>query len=105
MKGTLQGDFSRFLFDRKKRYSAVRMQQGRVQLDSDWNEQSDILSERIRAGTADLIGPDGAPAADAGFELIPERRCLELGVEYHHLLIGGAEGVPRAPPPAPPPAA
>jgi hypothetical protein len=95
MKGTLQGDFSRFLFDRKKRYSAVRMQQGRVQLDADWNEQADILSERIRAGTADLVGPDGAPAGDAGFELIPERRCLELGVEQHHLLIGGAEGFPR----------
>jgi|GEM_PF-2440767 len=87
MKGTLQGDFSRSPFNRRKRYSSVRMQQGRVQLDSDWNEQADILEQRIRAGTADLIGPAGAPVP-GGFEVTPGRHGLELGPEQHFVQIG-----------------
>lgn len=87
MKGTLQGDFSRFPFDRKKRYSAVHMQQGRVQLDSDWNEQADILEDRIRTGTADLIGPSGSPAP-GGYEVTPGRHGLELGPEQRFVQIG-----------------
>ena len=35
----MSGDYTRFTFDPLKRYSGVRMQQGRVQLDSDWNEE------------------------------------------------------------------
>ena len=31
-------DISRLLFDSGKHYSSVRMQQGRVMIDSDWNE-------------------------------------------------------------------
>ena len=35
----MKGDFSRETFDRARHYSAVLLQQGRVQLDADWNEQ------------------------------------------------------------------
>jgi hypothetical protein len=35
----MKGDFSRFTFRPSKGYTSVRMQQGRVSLDSDWNEQ------------------------------------------------------------------
>ena len=38
----LKGDFTRNTFKKEKHYSGVRMQQGRVQLDADWNEQVDI---------------------------------------------------------------
>jgi hypothetical protein len=38
----MKGDFTRFTFDPKKHYSSVRMQQGRIELDSDWNEQAEI---------------------------------------------------------------
>ena len=44
----MSGDHTRFTFDPLKRYSGVLMQQGRVQLDSDWNEEIDILKRRIR---------------------------------------------------------
>ena len=38
-------DISRFIFQPTKRYSSVRMQQGRVILDSDWNESERIDDE------------------------------------------------------------
>lgn len=65
----MAGDFSRLTFDPTKHYSGVRWQQGRVQLDADWNEQADIADHRIRIGLTDLVGPSGAPADNAGFQL------------------------------------
>jgi len=47
------------------------MQQGRVQLDADWNEQVAILVRYLRALAADLIGPHGGPAENFGFEITP----------------------------------
>src|SRR5204863_10129309 len=45
------------------------MQQGRVQLDSDWNEQLDIDTHADTTTRLDVIGSCGAPEAAAGFEL------------------------------------
>ena len=52
----MKGDYSRKTFEPRDNYSGVRMQQGRVQLDADWNEQSDIRDRRARAQTVDLHG-------------------------------------------------
>jgi hypothetical protein len=57
----MKGDFSRNSFRPGKRYTGVRMQQGRVQLDSDWNEQVDIQRELERAALRDTIGLCGGP--------------------------------------------
>jgi nitrous oxidase accessory protein NosD len=57
----MAGDYSRDRFDRDKRFSGVLMQQGRVQLDSDWNEAVAIGDRRWRAETLDVIGPCGVP--------------------------------------------
>ncbi|NMG08782.1 DUF6519 domain-containing protein [Brasilonema sp. UFV-L1] len=65
----MQGDFSRYTFDPKKHYSAVLMQQGRVQVDADWNEQQFIHQYRIETETQDVIGKCGTPKHDAGFEI------------------------------------
>ncbi|MBS1912850.1 MAG: hypothetical protein JST22_12755 [Bacteroidetes bacterium] len=62
----MQGDFTRSTFDPKKHYSGVRMQQGRVQLDADWNEQVDIDAHRDQTTTADVIGPSGVPVLPDG---------------------------------------
>jgi len=56
-------DISRDTFDPLKRFSRVVMQQGRVQLDSDWNEQAEILIHTIRQMFVDLVGPYAAPPA------------------------------------------
>jgi hypothetical protein len=65
----MKGDFSRSTFDPHKHYSSVRMQQGRVQLDADWNEQADILLHLIHTQLEDLLGASATPAAQAGFTI------------------------------------
>ena len=62
-------DISRFTFDPSKHYSGVRQQQGRVNLDADWNEQVDIAAHRIETETVDVIGASGAPRDNAGFQI------------------------------------
>ena len=65
----MTGDFSRLRFDRAKQYTAVIAQQGRVQLDSDANEQR-AIDEYLRAiGLTDIIGTSGAPIHAPGFEI------------------------------------
>lgn len=66
----MKGDFTRFTFDPRKHYSGVRMQQGRVLLDSDWNEQADIFDHRCEIEAKDIIGRSGCPADDAGFGIV-----------------------------------
>jgi hypothetical protein len=51
-------DISRATFDPWKDYLGVVMQQGRVQLDSDWNEFQAEFLRRLQAGTLDILGQD-----------------------------------------------
>jgi hypothetical protein len=50
------GDYSRKTFSPARNFSGVLMQQGRVQLDADWNELVAILDRRFRVGTIDILG-------------------------------------------------
>jgi hypothetical protein len=59
-------DISRVTFDQSKHFSRVIMQQGRVQLDADWNEQAEIMLTTARRTFVDLIGPGAAPPDDPG---------------------------------------
>ena len=65
----MKGDFSRDTFDRRKHFSRVLVQQGRVTLDADYNEQSSIVLHYLRALARDLIGPYAAPVENGGFLL------------------------------------
>ncbi len=77
----MSADISRSTFDPAKHFRRVRIQQGRVQLDSDWNEQVDILLRQARETTRDLVGADGAPAARAGMRLLVNDALSFDGVE------------------------
>src|SRR6185436_5588987 len=57
----MSGDYSRFTFKPGKRFSGVRMQQGRVQLDADWNEEIDILKRRWETQALDTFGTAAVP--------------------------------------------
>ena len=57
----MKGDFSRQTFDPNQHFLRVLLQQGRVQLDADWNEQVAILLHYLQTLAADLIGPFGGP--------------------------------------------
>lgn len=68
----MKGDFSRKTFDPRKRYSGVLMQQGRVQLDADWNEQLEIQHYRTETEARDVIGAAGVPKGMGdGFKIEP----------------------------------
>ncbi len=58
-------DLARDAFDPRKRYAAVRMQQGRVLTDDDYNDGARIESEDERRSRLDIIGPAGT--ADDAF--------------------------------------
>ncbi len=76
----MKGDFTRDTFDVEKHFSRVLMQQGRVQLDADWNEQVSILLHYMRTLAADLIGPYAGPEADWGFNITtPEGQSPDDG--------------------------
>jgi Family of unknown function (DUF6519) len=66
----MHGDFTRNTFDPTKHYSSVLMQQGRVALDADWNEQTSILLYYLRTLACDVFGPHAGPADHLGFEII-----------------------------------
>jgi len=63
----MKADLTRNTFDPLKHYARVLMQQGRVQVDADWNEQAAILLSFLRNLAADWIGPHGGPKANLGF--------------------------------------
>lgn len=74
-------DSSRFTFDPWKDFSGVVMPQGRVQLDSDWNEWLAELARRIRAGTLDTLGQAVYPATTPNaFLITPTGNSLSIGV-------------------------
>lgn len=66
----MNGDFSRNTFRPDRHYSQVLMQQGRVLLDADWNEQSAIFNHYFRMLAHDLIGPYGGPTMNCGFQVL-----------------------------------
>jgi Family of unknown function (DUF6519) len=81
----MKGDFTRVTFDPTKHYSRVLMQQGRVTLDADSNEQSAILLHYLRTLARDLIGPFAGPAADAGFQLSDEDGALSISAGRYYV--------------------
>jgi hypothetical protein len=63
----MTGDFSRNSQDPTKSYTGVLMQQGRVQVDADWNEQLALAQHRTDIQTIDVIGESGTPMGEDGF--------------------------------------
>ena len=77
-------DISRINFDKTKHYASVRMQQGRVLTDDDWNENERIEKEIQRESNADIIGPFGSP--DDGFKIA--NLALDAGLINFDILPG-----------------
>lgn len=58
----MAGDYSRKRFNPENHYHGVLRQQGRVDLDADFNEHVDIQERRWRAETIDMVGRCGVPS-------------------------------------------
>ena len=93
----MKGDFSRLTFDATKHFSRVMMQQGRVQLDADWNEQHAIFLHYLQTLTKDLIGEYGGPADNLGFKIITDIGDItnhrNLGIDEWKPLLKKCEGL------------
>ena len=83
----MKGDFTRSTFKAEKHYNAVRMQQGRLQLDADWNEQVDIQNHINQSLTQDLIGDSGAAKTGGGFKI--EGTDKDLTIAAGHIYVNG----------------
>ncbi|QDT90464.1 DUF6519 domain-containing protein [Gimesia algae] len=55
----MHGDFSRDSYNLKNNFTRVLMQQGRLIVDADWNEQSAIVFNYLQTLAADIIGWHG----------------------------------------------
>ena len=70
----MKGDFTRQTFAGRNHYRAVLAQQGRVQLDADWNEQAQLQAHLDRLTARDVIGPHGTPSdpptGSSGMEIV-----------------------------------
>jgi hypothetical protein len=88
MQGEYRGDFTRDTFNRANQFCRVLMQQGRVQLDADWNEQTSILLHFLRSLGADLIGQHGGPAG-TGFAITSynanNQSDLQIGSGHYYV--------------------
>jgi hypothetical protein len=85
----MPGDITRSTFNRKKNYSGVRQQQGRVQLDADWNEQVDINAHLRETGLGDAIGKVGAPHSGGGFKVSLSADATDLVLSPGRLYVDG----------------
>jgi hypothetical protein len=76
-------DISRINFDPKKHYQSVRMQQGRVLTDDDWNENERIGNEELRRSLNDTIGSYGT--SNNGFKIDQVRDNGAGGIDFNIL--------------------
>ena len=85
----MKGDFTRATFTPEKHYHGVLKQQGRVDIDADWNEQGAINSQRVETETVDVIGPCGAPLGDAGFTITAVSGGANLNISAGRAYVEG----------------
>jgi Family of unknown function (DUF6519) len=81
----MKADFTRSTFKAAKHYRTLRMQQGRVQTDADWNEQQDILNHRIETETVDTVGPNAGPIDNGGFALSAGGKNVTIGAGDYYV--------------------
>jgi hypothetical protein len=55
------------------------MQQGRAQLDSDWNEQTALVNQLVQSLARDVFGAHGGPATELGFEITLDNKNIKIG--------------------------
>ena len=83
-------DLSRSAYYPQKRYSGVRMQQGRVLTDDDFNEQELINHEDKRLSARDIVGIAGSPNQGFAIEnVVDDAGSIDFDIAAGTFYIGG----------------
>src|SRR5712692_5622203 len=84
-------DRARITYDESRQYRAVIMQQGRVTVEADWNEEEQIINEEIREDALDFVGSNGTP--DNGYRVIETGQiptpAFDFSVNKGTMYVGG----------------
>ena len=91
----MKGDFSRMTHRPAAGYSRVLMQQGRVQIDADWNEQAAIFQGMLRRLQFDLFGPAAGPVDHCGFAALTSESTLTTANKAQVKALLGSETIPE----------
>lgn len=84
----MKGDFTRLTYDPDKSYTRVLKQQGRVDLDADWNEAGAIQAYLDQMLVKDVVGLCGVPKKNAGF-LVGIAPGDDLTLSEGRIYVGG----------------
>jgi hypothetical protein len=87
----MRGDFSRETFDPLRHFTRVLVQQGRLQMDADANEQSEIHWHFLRTLASDLIGGHGGPTGSFEIAKVGTTPTLDFSIAQGRYY---AEGMP-----------
>src|SRR5215467_8890483 len=85
----MKGDFSRQTANLVKHYTEVLMQQGRVQVDADWNEQQAINRHLSVTEARDVIGLSGLPMDAGGFKIDLAPDASDLTISPGRIYVDG----------------
>ncbi len=81
-------DIARRTYDKSRQYRAVVMQQGRVTVEADWNEEWQIVNEEERKEALDIVGSSGTP--DNGYHVMPVAKApFDFTVSQGTMYVGG----------------
>lgn len=75
----MTGDMTSVPLRARDRWTAARMQQGRVLLDTDWNLNLDGPGRDSRRLAADTVGPAGVPLGSTAFQVSLNAGALTVG--------------------------
>lgn len=84
----MSSDRAKITYDEKQHYRSVVMQQGRVTLEADWNEQGQIAAEEARKEALNFVGLSGTP--DDGYAVTKGGvGAYDLSLSPGTLYVGG----------------
>lgn len=84
----MKGDFTRFTHKSQNHFNRVYKQQGRAELDADFNEYVDLATDLNRTEAIDIVGQAGVPKGDS-FEVDVVNANTDLLIHKGHMYVEG----------------
>ncbi|HEV3198228.1 MAG TPA: DUF6519 domain-containing protein [Bryobacteraceae bacterium] len=95
----MTGDYTRFTFKPKKDYSSVLKQQGRVDLDADFNELIEIVDRKWRSESLDIMGDCVVPNTTPDAFLVTPISLGDFNIGIGRMYVDGIQSENHGLPP------